>query len=198
MCAQCSPAIITFSSLRGSPRIARYVPSPLPTRGTSSCTPPVPISSCGPAEPSGLVTYRPRLSAGPPPNTESRSSAGVRVLGEVSGLAVTPRCEVWSKVMSWSVNWPTNVEPAVIVGLSGLVPYGLAAVGLPVHRRVDDQFFRAGRQVVAGVHDAALCADLQQRGLDRARHRRERRKLREDPAEQHAAGRGARQQRLAR
>src|SRR6202050_4479953 len=33
--------------------------------------------------------------------------------------------------MSWSVNWPTNVDPAVIVGLSGLVPYGLAAGGLP-------------------------------------------------------------------
>jgi hypothetical protein len=33
--------------------------------------------------------------------------------------------------MSWSMNWPTNVEPAVIVGLSGLVPYGFEAVGLP-------------------------------------------------------------------
>src|SRR6202161_1475151 len=33
--------------------------------------------------------------------------------------------------MSWSVNWPTNVDPAVIVGLSGLVPYGFAAGGLP-------------------------------------------------------------------
>jgi hypothetical protein len=98
------------------------VPSPLPVRGTSSCTPPVPIRNCGPALPSGLGTYRPGLMAGPPPNTESRSSAGVRVLGEVSGLVVTPRCEVWSKVMSWSVNWPTKVEPAVIVGLSGLVP----------------------------------------------------------------------------
>jgi hypothetical protein len=34
--------------------------------------------------------------------------------------------------MSWSVNWPTNLDPAVIAGLSGLVPYGLAAVGLPL------------------------------------------------------------------
>jgi hypothetical protein len=59
---------------------------------------------------------------GPPPNTESRSSAGVRALGEVSGFCVTPSWDVWSKVMSWSVNWPTNVDPAVIVGLSGLVP----------------------------------------------------------------------------
>ena len=55
----------------------------------------------------------------------------MRVLGEISGFCGTPSCEVWSKVMSWSVNWPTNVEPAVIVGLSGLVPYGLVAVGLP-------------------------------------------------------------------
>src|SRR6185437_11965024 len=33
--------------------------------------------------------------------------------------------------MSWSTNWPTKVDPAVIVGLSGLVPYGFDAVGLP-------------------------------------------------------------------
>jgi hypothetical protein len=59
---------------------------------------------------------------GPPPNTGSRPSAGVRALGEVSGFWLTPSWEVWSKVMSWSVNWPTNVDPAVIVGLSGLVP----------------------------------------------------------------------------
>ena len=31
---------------------------------------------------------------GPPPNTESRSSAGVRVFGEVNGFCGTPSCEV--------------------------------------------------------------------------------------------------------
>ena len=30
------------------------------------------------------------------------------------------------------MNCPTNVDPAVIVGLSGLVPYGLEEVGLPL------------------------------------------------------------------
>jgi hypothetical protein len=59
---------------------------------------------------------------GPPPNTESRSRAAVRALGEVSGSWLTPSRDVWSKVRSWSMNWPTNVDPAVIVGLSGLVP----------------------------------------------------------------------------
>ena len=98
------------------------MPSPFGTRGTSSCTPPVPIFSLGPTDPSGLGTYRSGRRAGPPPNTESRSSAGVRVFGETSGFCGTPSYEVWSKVMSWSVNWPTNVDPAVIVGLSGLVP----------------------------------------------------------------------------
>src|ERR1700733_14715132 len=29
------------------------------------------------------------------------------------------------------MNWPPNVVPAVMVGLSGLVPYGFVAVGLP-------------------------------------------------------------------
>src|ERR1700750_1472659 len=33
--------------------------------------------------------------------------------------------------MSWSTNWPTKVDPAVIMGLSGLVPDGFVAVGLP-------------------------------------------------------------------
>jgi hypothetical protein len=38
-------ALITFSSFRGSPRTAVYVPSPLVMRGTSSCTPPVAVLS---------------------------------------------------------------------------------------------------------------------------------------------------------
>jgi hypothetical protein len=54
------------------------------------------------------------------------------VFGDLSGFWVTPSCEVWSNVMSWSVNCPTKAEPAVIVGLSGLVPYGSIAVGLPL------------------------------------------------------------------
>ena len=45
-----------------------------------------------------------------------------------------------------------------------------------------------------GVHDAALRAGLQQGRLDRVGHRRERRQLREDPAEHHAAGRRSRRQ----
>src|SRR5215469_16524425 len=124
--------MITFSSLRGSPRMAEKLPSPFAERGTSSCTPPLPIFSAGPTDPSGFGMYKSGRIPGPPPNTESRSRAGVRVLGEVSGLAGSPSSEVWSKVMSWSVNWPTNVEPAVMVGLSGLVPYGLLLVGLPL------------------------------------------------------------------
>ena len=75
-------------------------PSGFATRGTSSWTPPVPMRSLGPAVPSRLATYRSGRSPGPPPNTESRSSAGVRVLGEISGFCGTPRVEVWSKVMS--------------------------------------------------------------------------------------------------
>src|SRR5215475_14334013 len=89
------------------------------------------MRSFGPTAPSTLDTYRSGRTPGPEPNTESRSSAGVRVLGEVNGFCGTPRCDVWSNVMSWSTNWPTNVEPAVIVGLSGLLPYGSPAVGLP-------------------------------------------------------------------
>ena len=44
------------------------------------------------------VQVRPRARAAA--NTASRSSAGVRLLGEVSGFCGTPRCDVWSKVMS--------------------------------------------------------------------------------------------------
>lgn len=76
------------------------------TRGRSSWTPPLPILSCGPTEPSGLATYRSGPTVHPPPNTVSRSSVGVLVLGEARGFSGTPSLEVWSKLMSWSMNWP--------------------------------------------------------------------------------------------
>ena len=87
------------------------------------------------------VTYRSGRRPGPPPKTQSRSSAAVRALGAVNGFCGTPISEVWSNVMSWSVNWPTNVEPAVIVGLSGLVPYGSVEVGLPLTLGSTIRFF---------------------------------------------------------
>ena len=66
--------------------------------------------------------------------------------------------------MSWSVNWPMNVEPAVIVGLSGLVPYGLLLVGLPFTAGSTIRAFGPSGQVIVGVHDAARHPDFQQRG----------------------------------
>ncbi len=126
MCAQCSPPTIMFSSLRGSPTNAVKVPSPLAVRGMSSraldASLVEPSFIFGPTVPSSLDSYRSGRTPGPPPKTESRSSFGVRVLRETSGFWGTPSRDVWSNVMSWSVNWPTNVEPAVIVTLSGLVP----------------------------------------------------------------------------
>ena len=91
--------------------------------------------------------------------------------------------------MSWSVNWPTNVEPAVIVGLSGFVPYGFAGGRVAVDGRIDDQRLRPSGEVVVGVHDPARHANLDQCGPHRVGRRRERRQRREHPAEQYAAGR---------
>ena len=44
----------------------------------------------------------------------------MRKLRIASGSWRLARLEVGSKVMSWSMNWPRKVNPAVIVGLSGL------------------------------------------------------------------------------
>jgi hypothetical protein len=113
MKAQCRPAMITCSSLRGSATIA----VPPARRGRSSNSPPDPISSFAG---SLAVSYSIGLPVGPAPYTESRSSAGVRPVGDVNGSVGVPSGELVSKVTSWSMNCPRNVVPAVCVGLSGL------------------------------------------------------------------------------
>jgi hypothetical protein len=44
----------------------------------------------------------------------------VRPFVAVRGFVATPRADPTSKVMSWSMNWPMNVVPAVWAGLFGL------------------------------------------------------------------------------
>src|SRR5205814_3487891 len=113
MNAEWIPAIIMFSSLRGSPMIAEL----LGLLGRSSCVPSgvLPINSlmrfdwysCGETE-------------GPPPYMASRSNTGVRLLRDVVGSVGVPSFDVVSKVTSWSMNWPMKVVPAVWGGLLGL------------------------------------------------------------------------------
>src|SRR5919204_3030382 len=74
----------------------------------------------GPSAVDGLVVQV-RRGDRPAPYTLSRSSAGMRKLRIASGSCRRARLEVGSKVMSWSRNWPRKVNPAVIVGLLGLL-----------------------------------------------------------------------------
>ena len=48
----------------------------------------------GPTDPVRIVHIQVWARPGPPPNTESRSSAAVRVFGEINGFCGTPSCEV--------------------------------------------------------------------------------------------------------
>jgi hypothetical protein len=52
----------------------------------------------------------------------------VRPFGELPGSVGTPIVEVVSKVMSWSMNCPRKVVPAVWVGLFGLFALRLRSV----------------------------------------------------------------------
>src|SRR5262249_59706002 len=72
--------------------------------GTSSCTPPEPICSCGQTDPRGWAHTDPggcsvrrrKPSRGPRPASERWARS--------AGSGVTPSWEVWSKAMSRSVN----------------------------------------------------------------------------------------------
>ena len=60
-------------------------------------------------------------------------------------------------MMSWSMNWPKKVVPAVCVGI------------VRVRRRereVDDQILRPAFERVTGVERATRLAELEQRGGD--------------------------------
>ena len=71
------------------------------------------------------------------------------------GSVGSPSGEPASKVMSWSMNWPKNVVPAVCVGLFGLWAESDGSVISG----------RAALERVAGVEDPARRADLDQRRL---------------------------------
>ena len=116
----------------------------------------------------------------PSPYTESRSNAGVRPFGELSGAVGTPSGELVSNVTSWSMNWPMNVVPAVCVGLFAVVE---------TQRGIGDEQDRSGREVVLRVEQPARLGDVDERVLELGarddRTRRERRQLREHATEPH-------------
>ena len=70
-------------------------------------------------------------------------------------------------------------------------PVGIVRRRAAVDRRVDDERFRPGAQLVAGVHDPAGAAEVQQRGPDLVARLGKRRQSREDPPKLNAPGRSS-------